>query len=593
MKKIYLSALSLAVVTGVSAQIGTTQLAPKNSTFESNKVNAPYATSFEKVDLWSNDVSVAADWAFTNVSSPSQDWYIETDPAAVPSDGPVAMTSAANGFLMIDSDGAGQAGNQDAYAEYVGATAIDCSGQTAVTLEFEQHYRTYLDERYVEVSSDGITWDSYTVTDGTEGGGTVVSGIASIDISATAANQASVSIRFRYVANWGWHWAIDDILVKSSEDYDLKADATVWGVVGSWGPRLPYFTTPSAQIQPIGFCGINTNIGVNDIADATYNVDIASASYSSTGTTNSVAGVTDTICATAVFTPAGAGSFTAVGSMSTAANTDTGTGNNDFADVSFSVNQFLYARDNSDVVVDGGTFNNGDGFESGNIYDIFAAADLHAIRVGINAAAVAGASIYVKLYTIDATTGDFVLQDQSLSYTVLASDLGGHINLPLLSGAYALAAGESYLIVVGSDGDGGLSNDLVVMTSGDSEPQTTFYYNATDLTWYYSTSTPAVEMNFDPNFASIEENGNVFGMGVYPNPTNADANVSFSLNNAADVNITVTDLSGKVVYSNALGNVAAGTSEVALNTASLSNGVYMINVAADNAVSTEKLIIRK
>jgi hypothetical protein len=82
-------------------------------------------------------------------------------------------------------------------------------------------------------------------------------------------------------------------------------------------------------------------------------------------------------------------------------------------------------------------------------------------------------------------------------------------------------------------------------------------------------------------------------MGVYPNPANANANVTFSLNNAADVNITVTDLSGKVVYSNALGNVAAGTTEVALNTASLSNGVYMINVAADNAVSTEKLIIRK
>ena len=172
-----------------------------------------------------------------------------------------------------------------------------------------------------------------------------------------------------------------------------------------------------------------------------------------------------------------------------------------------------------------------------------------------------------------------------------ASDLGTFINLPLSGGAYSLTAGESYLVTVGTDGDGGLTNDLVVMTSGNSEPQTTFYYDATDLTWYYSTSTSAVQMNFAP--ATINENSNVFGMGVYPNPTNADANVSFSLNNAADVNITVTDLSGKVVYSNALGNVAAGTTEVALNTAALSNGIYMINVAADNAVSTEKLVIRK
>ncbi|PHR36877.1 MAG: hypothetical protein COA38_00665 [Fluviicola sp.] len=590
MKNIYLSALSLAVVTGLSAQIGTSELAPKNSTFESNKASA-YNTSFEKVTIWTNDVSSAADWAFANTSAPVLDWYIETDPAAVPNDGPAVMTTAANGYLHINSDAAGQGATQDAYATYTGA-GIDLTGQPAVTLEFEQHYRTYQDERYVEVSNDGgTTWTTYTVTDGSEGGGTVFSGVGSIDISASAGNQANVSIRFHYVGAWGWHWAVDDILIKTTEPFDLRADGNAWGVVGSWGPRLPYYSTPSAQIQAIGFCGINTNIGLNDIADATYTVDIASASYSSTGTVVSVAGATDTICAAADFTPAGVGSYTAVASMSTAANTDTGTGNNDFDDVTLSVTDYLYARDNAAVTVEGGTFNSGNGFETGNIYDIFAAADLTTIQVGIAATAVADASIYAKLYTIDATTGDFILEDQSLAYTLLATDLGTFINLPLSGGAYSLTAGESYLITIGTDGDGGLTNDLVVMTSGSSEPQTTFYYNATDLTWYYSTSTSAVQMNFAP--ATINENSNVFGMGVYPNPTNADANVSFSLNNAADVNITVTDLSGKVVYSNALGNVAAGTTEVALNTAALSNGIYMINVAADNAVSTEKLVIRK
>ena len=68
MKKIYLSALSLAVVTGLSAQVANMQLAPKSSIFESNKTTQ-YAASFEKVDLWSNDISVAADWSFTNTSA--------------------------------------------------------------------------------------------------------------------------------------------------------------------------------------------------------------------------------------------------------------------------------------------------------------------------------------------------------------------------------------------------------------------------------------------------------------------------------------------------------------------------------------------
>lgn len=589
MKKIYLSALSLAVVSGLSAQVATTQLAPKSSTFESNKGATSFYTGFEKAILWSNDISSAADWAFANTSAPSQDWYIETDPAAVPSDGPAVLTSAANGFLMIDSDAAGQSATQDAYAEYTGT--LDFTGEPALTLEFEQHYRTYLDERYVDVSNDGgMTWTTYTVTDGTEGGGTVFNGVGSIDISATAGGQSNVKIRFHYVGAWGWHWAVDDINIKTTEPYDLRADGTAWGVVGTWGPRLPYFSTPTAQIQAIGFCGINTNIGLNDVSDATYTVDIPSF-YNASGTVNSVAGATDTICATTDFTPAGNGSFTASASMSTTQN-DTGTGNNDFDDITFDVNDFIYARDNSAAVVDGGSFNSGDGFESGNIYDIFTAADLQGIRIGINASSVVDATVYAKLYTIDATTGDFILEDQSLPYVLTAGDLGSYINLTLLGGAYSLTAGESYLVTVGSDGDGGLSNDLVVMTSGDSEPQTTFYYDATDLTWYYSTSTSAVQMNFDPSL-SVNENENVFGMGVYPNPANADANVTFSLNNAADVNITVTDLSGKVVYTNALGNVSAGTTEVSLNTAALSNGVYMINVAADNAVSTEKLVIRK
>lgn len=599
MKKIYLSALSLAVVTGLSAQVANMQLAPKSSIFESNKTTQ-YAASFEKVDLWSNDISVAADWSFTNTSAPAQDWYIETDPNAVPSDGPVVMTSAANGFLMINSDAAGQSATQDAYAEYVGATAIDCSGQPAVTLEFEQHYRTFEDERYVEVSNDGgTTWTSYTVTDGSEGGGTVVSGIGSIDISATAGNQASVSIRFHYVGAWGWHWAVDDILIKSTEPYDLRADGTAWGVTGSWGLRMPYYSTPADQIQPISFCGINSNIGLNDISDATYTVDIPSL-YNATGTVNSVVGMTDTICGGSDFTPAGIGSFTATASMSTT-SPDTGVNNNDFDDITFGVNDFIYARDNGDQAVDGGFFNQGDQFEVGNIFDIFTDATLTGIQAGISASTDPGTTVYASIYTIDPATGDFLLQDQSVQYQLTAADIGSVINLTLVGGNFQLTAGESYLVMIGSPGNGALpnTNDLVVMTSGNSPASTgaeatSFTYQPNDPNgpWFYTTATTVVRMNFDPSL-SVNENENVFGMGVHPNPANAEANVTFSLNNTADVNVTVTDLSGKVVYTNALGNVAAGTTEVSLNTTALSNGVYMINVAADNAVSTEKLVIRK
>jgi hypothetical protein len=587
MKKIYLSALSLAIASGLNAQVTTAQLAPKTSVF-GHELISNY-NNFEKAVLWSNDVSVAADWAFTNNSTPAQDWYIETDPNAVPTYAPVVTATASNGFLMIDSDGAGASALQDAYATYTGA--LDFTGEPNVTLEFDHHYRAYQETRSVDVTTDNwATFTTYEVTASTVANVNVTETF-SIDISGSAGNQANVGIRFHYEGNFGWYWAVDDILVKTTEAYDLRADGSVFGVSGSWGARLPYYSTPMAQIQPIEFCGINTNIGVNDIADATYTVDIPSV-FNATGTINSVSGATDTICASTTFTPnATVASYVASASMSTASNTEPILTNNDFVDINLEVTDYIYARDNANTVVEGGSYNAGDGFESGNVFDIFTAADITGVEVGINAAAVAGAIIYVKLYTIDPTTGDFILEDQSLPYTLQAGDIDNFITLPLINGAYSLAAGETYLVTVGSDGDGGLSNDLVVMTSGSSEPQTTFYYDATDLTWYYSTSTSAVRMDFSP--ASINENELVSGMGVYPNPANANTNVTFSLNNTANVNITVTDLAGKVVYTDALGNVAAGTTEVSLNTTSLSEGVYMINVVANSAVSTQQLVIRK
>ena len=81
-------------------------------------------------------------------------------------------------------------------------------------------------------------------------------------------------------------------------------------------------------------------------------------------------------------------------------------------------------------------------------------------------------------------------------------------------------------------------------------------------------------------------------MSVYPNPANDLSNVSFELNNEADVNITVTDLSGKVVYTNALGTVN-GAQNVAINTTALNNGVYFVNLSVNGTVSSEKLVVKK
>ena len=221
---------------------------------------------------------------------------------------------------------------------------------------------------------------------------------------------------------------------------------------------------------------------------------------------------------------------------------------------------------------------------------MYANATLKGVDVQISTSAVAGAEIYATLYSIDPATGDFIYMEASAPYVLTSGNLGQLITLPLQS-AQALNAGEPYLIVVGSYGDGGLTNDLVVATAGTSEAQTTFYYDMTDATWYYTTSTPMVRMNFNP-VVGVNEVENTYALSVYPNPANTNATVSFSLNKEAAVSINVTDLSGKVVYMNTLGTVN-GTQSVNVTTDALKSGVYMVNVTVDGNVSTQKLIVRK
>jgi hypothetical protein len=100
-----------------------------------------------------------------------------------------------------------------------------------------------------------------------------------------------------------------------------------------------------------------------------------------------------------------------------------------------------------------------------------------------------------------------------------------------------------------------------------------------------------IRLSDDPS-GSVTEVENTVGMNVYPNPANNQATVTFEVNNASTAAVNVTDLTGKVVYTAALGSVN-GAQKVNVNTESLTNGVYMVNVIVDGTVSTQKLIVRK
>lgn len=79
-------------------------------------------------------------------------------------------------------------------------------------------------------------------------------------------------------------------------------------------------------------------------------------------------------------------------------------------------------------------------------------------------------------------------------------------------------------------------------------------------------------------------------VNVFPNPSNDYLNVDFTLNETADINITLTDLAGKTLYQRALPN-ANGNQGLVINTSAFANGMYTLTLRTKDGIVTRKVNI--
>jgi hypothetical protein len=594
MKKIYLSALALATISTATAQrINQNTFAPvgKHTTIgelpSKSTINQTKATV-----LWDDDFSTASNWIFSNASTPAHGWVISTNPTAtniVAALSPFASTTASNGYAFCNSDAAGTGSTTDATIQWDG-TPIDLTGQPNVTLRFQTATRNFASDYFVEVSNDGSNWTSYDVlTEITTNINTTNPQLVNLNISATAANQGTVWIRFKYTASWGWFWAVDDVEIIATEDFDLKLANINWGVEGAWGDRLAYGRTPIAQIAPVKFSGIIENIGA--VSQSTIEFTASTTGYTGVGVLASLAAsAQDSAHATTDFTPAASVGSTTMNFSVTSPNTDADPSNNTFPALTFSRTQNIYSRGGTTAT--GGSFNAGEGFEVGNVYDIFAAGTIHSVRVFVASTAVAGSEVFATVYSIDPSTGDFIFETSSNPVTLTAANLGAEINIPVLT-PYTVTVGSPVLVVAGSFGNGGTSNDLVVGTAGISPAQTTFYYDYTNTTWYYTTATAMVSIDFSAQ-TGVEETVSTMTLGQnIPNPSNGNTTVNYTLASTEDITFEITDMTGKLVQVIREGVRTAGSYAVNFNTNELSEGVYFYTLTNGTSKVTKSMVVTK
>ncbi len=619
MKKVYLLAGLMIGTTSVFAQkIGNnpTVAASKSTMSVATPKKGHAVTTKAEGDIaWSNDFGTATDWA--HVSGPNQTpgsvgkWNIVSAlPATLVSQGFDATIQSASGptFGFIDSDGAGAGKVQDAYLEYTGT--INLSALTAGTplyLEFTEYYRHYMEENFVEVSTNGgTTWTTYQVNPASEVPANTNSLVPEYQLvnitSANAAGSATVKVRFHYVGTYDWFWGVDDIKITEAYQNDGKMVRSIMASDPDNTQGCDYYLLPDNQIADFPghiFTTIAENMGAATQTNFRVRATEPVTGYDELSGPGIVygaslaTGMQDTFKIIEPFNPPAAAAAYNVMMSTTLGITDGNLLNDTTSFRNIKVGGADFGRDNGVMTAGitgfGGTGNEIIGwFNYMNIFATYSVGSVKTYIAATQAAAFTTDNVYASIELYDGTTfGEVFVTDE---YTVTSADFGKWLTL---SSDVADLEPGLYRVIFHRTENG--SNTLRIGAAQPCPEGTVGGIKSEDLSTIGLADPNALMIRLSPisYLGTNDIDSDPFGLSVYPNPANDKVNVSFSLTNEASVSVTVTDLAGKVVYTSNEGHNAAGAHSMTINTSALSNGVYMVTFTANNEVSTQKIAIRK
>lgn len=90
-----------------------------------------------------------------------------------------------------------------------------------------------------------------------------------------------------------------------------------------------------------------------------------------------------------------------------------------------------------------------------------------------------------------------------------------------------------------------------------------------------------------------ESTSTIANAKIYPNPADNNAAIAYHSAVSQDVEITIVNTMGQVVYTNTINNAPAGRSVEDVNTEDFANGIYMVNITSNTGNITKKLSIQR
>lgn len=238
--------------------------------------------------FWSEQFTnnIPAGWTNADASNQNVIWKWCADNASGCSpvfsgEAPFAATSAATGYVHVNSDAAGLLAQN--HVSRLTTSAIDCSGKSTVFVKFQSHIGTYTvtpaSSGLLRVSTDLNNWTTFTAFPdllvANEFSGNPYLSI--LDISSVAANKGTVYLQWQWTGNYEYMWDLDDV-----ELFDQNPTAKFDLEISNFFYPASSFATPASQISTdtFGFFILLSNRGLEPMTNVKVKATVEDANTS-------------------------------------------------------------------------------------------------------------------------------------------------------------------------------------------------------------------------------------------------------------------------------------------------------------------------
>lgn len=578
-----------------------------------------------QVDLWTDDFSDSDTWTVGHGANDlDMDWEVGvglTNQGDYPS-GPLTSTTADNGYAMLDSDYYGATGagaNENSWLTT--ADSIDLSADLYVVLEFESYYRAFnSDACFVVISTDNMDWPTldygfdastndnvfHVHSEVGSNESTVNPATVRLNISEIAGGQDKVWIRFVWTGVWGYTWFVDDVKIVELPDNDMRLD---YGVISHTGTGDEYGRVPASQLNStMNLSALSTNAGGADQTNVI--TEIIILDQDDVEVLNISSDPQATLAPTEEFnydvddaTVFDEGLYTASFTVTSDEEMDGDDFDNNIEVRNFEITSNVYSLDGIGVNETSITSSLGtssftdaaDNFMMFVLYDINEDdSEIHGVEFLITSTTVPGGSVIVSLLDTadvfaDAVDNPIVSSDEVI---ITQEHVDAGVVRVYFDDAEMLDA-TSYFAAVD-------------MYSEDNEYDIRILDDVTvpQPAWSSSIYVPGDQVYTNGNAAAIRlltvaansvneiEKVAVLAQNA-PNPAKEFTTISFELLDNQEVTVRLTDMLGKVVAEQNLGNLNPGTHKHTFDLNGLKAGTYHYSIVTDNGSLSKSMQVIK